>query len=164
MKTIKIYNTLLAQCASNEYDFHCPADDWAEELENALAVEMDEDWNLADYTDKDMPYSKKLHSINISTTWIKGKLHGLATCAVDDDWNEEDTAHLIEYLIGQYADGWGEGFEQREIASYTDEDYCEESYEDEETGEFIYENVPYDVTYYVYVSFWQSENFRIWAE
>ena len=76
-----------------------------------------------------------------------GKLYGLATCTVSDDWNDTDTEQLKEYLTGQYSDGWGEGFEQREIFK-TDEIY----------------NDTYDDTTYVYVSFWQDKGFKIMTE
>jgi hypothetical protein len=69
-------------------------------------------------------------------------------------------AQLKSFLIGQYADGWGEGFEQREIDSYTEVETSEEY--DEEADEY-YES-EWDVRYDVYISFWQSEGFKIMTE
>ena len=56
-----------------------------------------------------------LHRTKITVEWINGKLYGVCTASVDDDWTDSDTEQFKDYLIGQYADGWGEGFEQREI-------------------------------------------------
>ena len=96
----------------------------------------------------------------MSADWYGGRLYGLATCEVDDDWTDEDTAQLKEYLSGQYSDGWGEGFEQREVYSYTETETSEEY--DEEADEY-YES-EWDVRYDVYISFWQDKNFRLMTE
>lgn len=96
----------------------------------------------------------------MSTEWVGRKLYGLATCEVNDDWTDEDTAQLKEYLTGQYADGWGEGFEQHEIDSFTEIETCEEY--DEEADEY-YES-EWEVRSDVYISFWQDRNFRIMTE
>ena len=80
----------------------------------------------------------------------------MAYCTVEDDWTDEDTKQLKDYLSGQYSDGWGEGFEQREFAEF---DELEEFYDDE--NEEYYEEY---VNYYVYASFWQRDGFRIMTE
>lgn len=88
------------------------------------------------------------------------ELYGVAICNVDDDWNDEDTEQLKEYLTGQYSDGWGEGLEQREIATWKDEEQQEEY--DEEEDEYYTDF--YEINVYAYVHFWQSKNFRIMTE
>ena len=44
-----------------------------------------------------------------------GELCGCATVVVDEDLTERGWNDLQGYLSGQYSDGWGEGFEQRDI-------------------------------------------------
>ena len=105
-------------------------------------------------------YYKKLHKVRMDAEWIGRKLYGVAICEVDDDWTDDDTAQLKEYLSGQYSDGWGEGFELREIDSFTETETCEEY--DEEADEY-YES-EWEVRYDVYISFWQGDNYRIMTE
>ena len=105
MKTLKIYNTLIAQIASESNCFTAPAEDYAPELFEALKKE---DTDLADYADDyhGSTYYKKLHKITMSAEWVGRTLYGLAFCEVDDDWTDDDTAQLKEYLTGQYSDGY----------------------------------------------------------
>ena len=158
MKTLKIYNTLIATVAGDNNEHNEPASPYADELFEALKKD---DTELAEYIyEDDGSIYGKVHKITMSADWVDGKLYGLATCEVSDDWTDADTALLKEYLEGQYADGWGEGFEQREIDSYTEVETSEEY--DEEADEY-YES-EWDVRYDVYVSFWQSEGFKIMTE
>jgi len=158
MKTLKIYNTLIATAAGDNNEHNEPASPYADELFEALKKD---DTELAEYIyEDDGSIYGKVHKITMSCEWYNGKLYGLATCEVSDDWTDADTALLKEYLEGQYADGWGEGFEQREIDSYTEVETSEEY--DEEADEY-YES-EWDVRYDVYISFWQSEGFKIMTE
>ena len=159
MKTLKIYNTLIAQIASETCEYTAPAEEYAAELFEALE---NDDTDLAEYADSyhGDTYYKKLRKITMSAEWVGRTLYGLATCEVEDDWTDSDTEQLKEYLIGQYADGWGEGFEQHEIAHFTEQETSEEY--DEEADEY-YES-EWDVRYDVYISFWQSKNFKIMTE
>ena len=63
------------------------------------------------------PYlAAHVKSIRISVEEHGGELCGCATVVVDADLTERGWNDLQEYLSGQYSDGWGEGFEQRDIS------------------------------------------------
>ena len=66
---------------------------------------------------------------------IRGqKLCGCLTVELREPLNEGEQAALCDYVSGQYSDGWGEGFEQREI--------------EVEDGK-------------LYVHFWQEDGFKM---
>ncbi len=104
MKTLKIYNTLIATVDGDNNDHDEPANPYAVELFEALKKD---DTELAEYIyEDDGSIYGKVHKITMSCEWYNGKLYGLATCEVSDDWTDADTALLKEYLEGQYADGY----------------------------------------------------------
>ena len=74
--------------------------------------------HLEQYLDgENEPYlAAHVKSIQISVEEHGGELCGCATVVVDADLTERGWNDLQEYLSGQYSDGWGEGFEQRDIA------------------------------------------------
>ena len=104
MKTLKIYNTLIAVIAGDNNEHNEPASPYADELFEALKKD---DTELAEYIyEDDGSIYGKVHKITMSCEWYNGKLYGLATCEVSDDWTDADTALLKDYLEGQYADGY----------------------------------------------------------
>ncbi|GHV39910.1 hypothetical protein FACS189490_04260 [Clostridia bacterium] len=58
---------------------------------------------------------EKVHSLFVGVEVHGGKLWGVATLGLTEPLNAGELETLKEYIIGQYADGFGEGFEQHEI-------------------------------------------------
>ena len=56
---------------------------------------------------------EKVVSIVPSVEETDGRLYGVAVCQVKGKLAPEELAELKEYCTSQYADGWGEGYEQR---------------------------------------------------
>lgn len=77
--------------------------------------------DLAEYIHDDCgaEYGVQINQIVLSVVpsveSVNGELVGCATVKLREPLTREETAALCSYLEGQYSDGWGEGFEQREI-------------------------------------------------
>ena len=122
--TFKLYSPLTAEFLPDDNRF------WQEdELVELSGYELSdyaaaiseqieqEDDHLEQYLDdENAPYlAAHVKSIRISVEEHGGELCGCATVVVDEDLTERGWNDLKEYLSGQYSDGWGEGFEQRDI-------------------------------------------------
>lgn len=85
-------------------------------IRERLQKEQDFDLNdMADYFDGSESTKAKL----ISAVWdvenVGGALFGVIHTKLTESFTPEEEQEWIEELIGQAADGFGEGFEQREI-------------------------------------------------
>ena len=58
---------------------------------------------------------EKIKSIQVDIAVDKGRLCGCAEIDYTAEPSEREWNNLLDYLSGQYSDGWGEGFEQRDI-------------------------------------------------
>ena len=123
--TFKLYSPLTAELLPVDSEF-CQEDGLVELRGHELSayaaaiseqIEREGD-HLEQYLDGESePYlTDHVKSIRISVEEHGGELCGCATVVVDADLTERGWNDLQEYLSGQYSDGWGEGFEQRDIA------------------------------------------------
>lgn len=88
---------------------------------------------------------------------IDGKLYSWTEVTANRELNEIEKEALLDYLTGQFSDGYGEGLEQQEFNSYTDTDVSEE-WDEEEQETYMEE---YEVRVDMYLHLWQSKNFHL---
>ena len=131
-ETLKAYviTDLTAELAVEDMDSEYGEDDYAEldghdltEYEPSIReyIEkekelLDDGGNLAPYIDSSLPRLREnVLRIEPDVVVYDGKLCGCATVELKQELSERDWNALFDYISGQYSDGWGEGFEQRDI-------------------------------------------------
>ena len=111
---------------------------YAEEIDKAVKAYTDNGTeNLMKYFNGSDFIKRHVLSAVTSVEIRDGQLYGCTTVRTDENLSEPGWDQLMDYLTGQYSDGWGEGFEQREI----------------ETEDGL-----------LYVHFWQSSGFSFMIE
>jgi hypothetical protein len=95
------------------------------------------DRGLAEYI-HDEALNKKVYSLYPSVVVVDGELWGVMTAGLTEALSGEETAELLDYVVGQNADGYvPKGLEQRPIRTPGGE---------------------------IYVSFWNHENYSLKLE
>ena len=123
---------------------------------------LDPDDELSQYLHESAGWEKANLFGVVTEIWvnvknIEGTLYSWTEVTANRELNEIEKEALLDYLSGQFSDGYGEGLEQQEFTSYTDTDVVEEW--DEEEQETYMEEVETRVDMYLHL--WQPKNFKI---
>lgn len=124
-RIFKMYSPLTGELyQAGEYEYEDSADEYngeellpyVEEIDKAVKAYTDNGTeNLMKYFDESDYVKQHVRSLVPSVEVWNGRLYGCTTVRTDEDLSEPGWDKLMDYLTGQYSDGWGEGFEQREI-------------------------------------------------
>ena len=129
---LKLYSPLTAELVEDEpdldweygdvVDYPLPLDgrdlvDFRDTIEEAIADEVlpeEVERGLMNWFWVCDNLNNTLNSVRITAEEINDRLYAVATCKVKGKLTPDELTELKEFCVGQYADGWGEGFEQRE--------------------------------------------------
>ena len=124
-RIFKMYSPLTGELyQAGEYEYEDSVDEYngeellpyAKDIEKAVAAYTDNGTeDLMKYFYESEYVKQHVRSLVPSVEVWNGRLYGCTTVRADDDLSEPGWDKLMDYLAGQYSDGWGEGFEQREI-------------------------------------------------
>ena len=92
----------------------CAYQDQILALIERLRIDPEGDRGLAVYLDNEL-LKRKVHSMNPTVEEWSGRLWGVLEVKSHGELSPAELAGVIEAWSGQESDGWGEGFEQREI-------------------------------------------------
>ena len=91
--------------------------DYISEIEEKLEHEQNPDFEIADYITDHPTANAKLKMAKWSVEEIGGVLYGRIDCRSAEAFTSEEIEAIKEGISGQNSDGFGEGFEQREIST-----------------------------------------------
>lgn len=127
---MKFYSPLTADFFPNEPDWEnefyneyegCPLDghdllQYADAVDEAVKKDIaDFNGDLMQYYHEDDSVRRKVVRAVPNVDEVNGELVGSLWVDTDAPLTAEEQAVFCAYISGQYSDGWGEGFEQREI-------------------------------------------------
>ena len=91
--------------------------DYISEIEEKFEYEQNPDFEIADYITDHPTANAKLKMARWSVEEIGGVLYGRIDCRSAEAFTSEEIEAIKEGISGQNSDGFGEGFEQREIST-----------------------------------------------
>lgn len=112
---------------------------------------------LAQYIRDDSPIHGVITEIWVGIKDIDGTLYSWTEVTTFRELTKVEKDALLDYLAGQFSDGYGEGLEQQAFNSYTETVDIEDW--DEETQEWY--TYSHEIEVYMYLHLWQSEDFRL---
>ena len=127
---MKFYSPLTADFFPNEPDYEdefydeyegCPLEghdllQYADAVDEAVKKDIaDFNGDLMQYYHEDDSVRRKVVRAVPTVDEVNGELVGSLWVDTDAPLTAEEQAVFCAYISGQYSDGWGEGFEQREI-------------------------------------------------
>lgn len=127
--TIHYYCPLQIHMVDEEYGDWFEVDNsygiaYKDEIHELVKREQDRDLhNMADYFDGSAGAKAKLISAVWDVQEVGGELYGVIHTGLREVFSPEEEKEWINELIGQAADGFGEGLEQREIKTDDGEIY-----------------------------------------
>lgn len=159
MDSVKYYvkGTLRGSRSSDEFmDDMAPYEliEYVDDIESLF-----DDNELAQYIDEDR--HKAIYGvvteILVGVKVIDHNLYSWTEVTATRELTESEQKELLDYLSGQFSDGYGEGLEQQRFTSYSDTATSEEY--DEETGEHYEDEYPITVDCYLHL--WNSNEFEL---
>ena len=91
--------------------------DYISEIDEKLEHEQNPDFEIADYITDHPTANAKLKMARWSVEEIGGVLYGRIDCRSAEAFTPEEIEAIKDGISGQNSDGFGEGFEQREIST-----------------------------------------------
>ncbi len=117
---LKLYSPLFGELTEQEYDDPEPLDGsdlvaFQEAISQGIEDEQmpeEEERGLMTYFYGSKAVDEKVVSCFPDVEQIDGRLYGVAVCQIKGSLSPSELAELKEYCTGQYADAWGESYEQ----------------------------------------------------
>lgn len=124
--TLRLYMPLMAELFKDQFDYdqepeHLEGHElyqYAEQIAKALEDYRgpeEAERGLMHWYDEEDSVNEKVRSVVFRLKKRDEQLWGVAECQLASGLTSRELAALKEYITGQASDGWGEGFEQRDI-------------------------------------------------
>ena len=116
---VSFYCPLRGGINDHEGDYYDVSDytlsKYADEIEDAIAKEQSTEINMAEYVSSHAGIKDKVVFVEWGVEELRGILYGKIDCYLTEPLTHDETERLRNAIEGQNSDGFGEGFEQREI-------------------------------------------------